>query len=310
MRQLLLIAFLLVIQGFSAQIIILIDPGHGGSDPGHESLNQNHLPEKDLNLILAKKFGSYLTEKLSNVTVLYTRTDDSFPSLDERVNMANDRKVDYFISIHCNGSPNKKIHGTESHVHTLGSRKSVKLARSFEKEFETKAGRKSRGVKDNEDREHTLWVLKFTEMTSVLVECGFLTNSTEANYLNTSYGQEILASALFRGMRDYLIAAHPRIEFVKEEAPEPEKKEAEKKEIAENGSTKYTIQLMSSKSAISTNDAAFKVSELPVEREEISPTGYRYRYVVGDFSDVASAKALRDKLRKKGFPDAMVIRKK
>ncbi|MBI3237873.1 MAG: N-acetylmuramoyl-L-alanine amidase [Flavobacteriia bacterium] len=212
------IVLLLLILGWSAQgqtITILIDPGHGGSDPGHESLNSSHKSEKELNLIIAKKFGSYLSEKLSNVTVLYTRTDDTYPSLDDRVEMANSKKVDYFISIHCNGSPNTGIHGTESHVHSMTSRKSVKLAKQFEKEFGGKAGRKSRGVKDTDDREHTLQVLKFTEMTSVLVECGFLTNENEANYLNTTYGQDILASALFRGMRTFLQEEHPSIQFTK-----------------------------------------------------------------------------------------------
>ncbi len=83
------------------EINILIDPGHGGADPGHESINANHLQEKDLNLLIAKKFGNYLTTKLSNINVIYTRTTDVYPTLDERVAMANSQKVDYFISIHC-----------------------------------------------------------------------------------------------------------------------------------------------------------------------------------------------------------------
>ncbi|HYG22809.1 MAG TPA: N-acetylmuramoyl-L-alanine amidase, partial [Verrucomicrobiae bacterium] len=224
-------------------ITILIDPGHGGHDPGHESVNKEHLQEKDLNLIIAQKFGTYLTERLSNVKVLYTRTDDTYPTLDQRVEMANTKGVDYFISIHCNGSPNTAIRGTESHVHSMSSKKSVKLARAFEKEFSGRAGRHSRGVKDSDDREHTLQVLKFTQMTSVLVECGFLTNVNEANYLNTEYGQDILASALFRGMRSFLKAEHPSINFTPSATTVSTN--------AASGGT-YTVQIMSSKEALDT----------------------------------------------------------
>lgn len=302
------IVLLLSILGWSAHsqtITILIDPGHGGSDPGHESINTSHKSEKELNLIIAKKFGGYLTEKLSNVTVLYTRTDDSFPSLDDRVDMANSKKVDYFISIHCNGSPNTNIRGTESHVHSMTSRKSVKLAKEFEKEFGGKAGRKSRGVKDTDDREHSLQVLKFTEMTSVLVECGFLTNETEANYLNSTYGQDILASALFRGMRTFLQEEHPSIQFTKKATTT-----AATSETSSTAGTTYTVQIMSSKEPIETTATSFKKLDKTVVREKIAETGYKYRYVIGSFTTKEAAEEYKDEVREKGFPDAIVIIKK
>jgi N-acetylmuramoyl-L-alanine amidase len=303
------IVLLLLILGWSVQgqtITILIDPGHGGSDPGHESLNSSHKTEKELNLIIAKKFGSYLSEKLSNVTVLYTRTDDTYPSLDDRVEMANSKKVDYFISIHCNGSPNTGIHGTESHVHSMTSRKSVKLAKQFEKEFGGKAGRKSRGVKDTDDREHTLQVLKFTEMTSVLVECGFLTNENEANYLNTTYGQDILASALFRGMRTFLQEEHPAIQFTKTSTTTASTSET----ASTSTGTTFTVQIMSSKEPIETTANSFKKLDKTVVREKIAETGYKYRYVVGSFTSKEDAENYKDEVREKGFPDAIVIVKK
>jgi N-acetylmuramoyl-L-alanine amidase len=291
--------FLLAFFGQGQTVTILIDPGHGGHDPGHESANTEHLQEKDLNLIIAKKFGTYLTERLSNVKVLYTRTDDTYPTLDQRVEMANSKNVDYFISIHCNGSPNKSIHGTESHVHSMSSKKSVKLAREFEKEFSGKAGRRSRGVKDSDDREHTLQVLKFTEMTSVLVECGFLTNVKEANYLNTEYGQDILASALFRGMRSFLKSEHPGTNFTAPAAAA----------VTASSSETYTVQIMSSKEALETSLPEFKKLDKPVVREQIATTGYKYRYTVGTFTSKSAAETYRDEVRKKGFPDAIVIRK-
>jgi N-acetylmuramoyl-L-alanine amidase len=300
---------LLAVTAHSQTVTVLIDPGHGGTDPGHESVNKEHMPEKDLNLIIAKKFGGYLEEKLSNVKVLYTRTDDTYPSLDSRVEMANSKNVDYFISIHCNGSPNTSIHGTESHVHSMSSKKSVKLAKEFEKEFGGKAGRKSRGVKDSDDREHTLQVLKFTEMTSVLVECGFLTNVAEANYLNTEYGQDILASALFRGLRSFLKAEHPTISFTGTEAAPPKTNST----TASSGTTtnsSYTVQIMSSQEALETTLPAFKKLDKPVVREQIAETGYKYRYTVGTFATKEAAETYKNEVRKKGFPDAIVVQKK
>jgi N-acetylmuramoyl-L-alanine amidase len=298
------IAAIVMATGLKAQTItIMIDPGHGGSDPGHLSANEKHLQEKDLNLIIAQKFGGYLSSRLSNVKVIYTRTTDVYPSLDERVQLANNSNVDYFISIHCNGADNTKIAGTESHVHSMSSLKSVKLAKEFEKEFSTKAGRKSRGVKDTDDREHTLQVLKFTQMTSVLVECGFLTNPKEAAYLNTAEGQDIIASALFRGMRAYLKSAHPKIDFTGGESTASGEKTGNSKAAS------YTVQIMSSKEELSTGDPRFKKLSKEVVREKVASTGYRYRYVSGRFPSKSDAQKYCNDVKKNGFPDAIVIKK-
>lgn len=281
-------------------ITILIDPGHGGSDPGHEAADKNLLPEKDLTLKIALKFGSYLSERLENVTVLYTRTDDRYPTLDERVNMANSKKVDYFISVHINGSPNTNIKGTESHVHSMSSKKSVKLARAFENEFKTRAGRKSRGVKDSDDREHSLQVLKFTEMTSVLVECGFMTNASEANYLNTSQGQDVIASALFRAMRGHLQETHKNISFIKKAATSTD----------DSGDKTYSVQIMSSKEWLDTEKGSFKNLKHAVNRSQVAQTGYRYKYFSGNFSSKAEADDYCNEVKKKGFPDSIVVERK
>ncbi|WP_343635502.1 N-acetylmuramoyl-L-alanine amidase [Fluviicola sp.] len=296
--------FLLVFLSFHSMgqgITILIDPGHGGSDPGHEAADKNLLPEKDLTLKIAMKFGAYLSERLENVTVLYTRTDDRYPTLDERVEMANSKKVDYFISVHINGSPNVNIKGTESHVHSMSSKKSVKLARAFENEFKTRAGRKSRGVKDSDDREHSLQVLKFTEMTSVLVECGFMTNVSEANYLNTSQGQDVIASALFRAMRGHLQETHTNISFTK--------KSVDSKTVA-NGDKTYSVQIMSSKEWLDTEKGSFKNLKHAVSRSQVAQTGYRYKYFSGNFSSRSEAEDYCNEVKKKGFPDSIVVERK
>jgi N-acetylmuramoyl-L-alanine amidase len=301
----LLVFSVLSFASFGQGITILIDPGHGGSDPGHEAADKNLLPEKDLTLKIALKFGAYLSERLENVTVLYTRTDDRYPTLDERVNMANSKKVDYFISVHINGSPNTNIKGTETHVHSMSSKKSVKLAKAFENEFKTRAGRKSRGVKDSDDREHSLQVLKFTEMTSVLVECGFMTNVSEANYLNTTEGQDVIASALFRAMRGYLQETHTTISFTKKAA------KTEKEANTTTSTDKsYSVQIMSSKEWLDTEKGSFKNLKHAVSRSQVSQTGYRYKYFSGSFSSKSEAETYCNEMKKKGFPDSIVVERK
>jgi N-acetylmuramoyl-L-alanine amidase len=292
------------------KIVVVIDAGHGGSDPGHLSCNKNHLAEKELNLIIAKKLGGYIDQYLNNVTIVYTRTDDSFPSLDDRVEKANSVRADYFISIHCNANHNKNVHGTESHIHSITSKKAVALAKEVEKEFSSRAGRHSRGIKDTEDREHSLQVLKYTNMTGILVECGFLTNDNEANYLNTSSGQEILASAIFRGFRSHISKEHPSISFIKKTEPNNEVKETVAKETVSkassvNESGEFRIQLMSSKLPIETTDEAFKKTGVTVIRTKLTTSSsYKYKYTSGSYKDKASVEKALEKVKNNGFKDA------
>jgi N-acetylmuramoyl-L-alanine amidase len=161
-------------------------------------------------------------------------------------------------------------------------------------------------VKDGNDREHSLQVLKHTNMTSVLVECGFLTNDKEAIYLNTTNGQDILASAIFRGFRSHITAEHPTIQFVK-----TEKKTEDKKDIEEEKSTttaSYQIQLSSSKEPIDPTSEAFKKTGLKVTRTKLNTTStYKYRYTVGPYKDKAAAKKDLEIVQKNGFKDAMII---
>lgn len=308
MHRLLILVITLFCLAFAhgQTITILIDPGHGGSDPGHESSNPNHLKEKELNLLIAKKVGGYLSKKLSHVNILYTRTDDTYPTLDQRVAQANSQRVDLFLSIHCNASGNKNTHGTETHVHDMSSVKSVKLAAKIEEEFSSKGGRKSRGVKDTDDREYSLQVLKYTQMTGVLVECGFLTNEKEANYLNTSTGQDILASAIYRGVKNYLVVTYSKISFVPTAKPAPAKSTNDNTTAAK--STKgYAIQIMSSKEWLDTEKGDFTKLDKPVVREQVAQTGYKYRYLVVEFKTKSEAQAYIEKVQKSGFKDAIII---
>ncbi|MCH2233461.1 MAG: N-acetylmuramoyl-L-alanine amidase [Crocinitomicaceae bacterium] len=293
-----ILSFCLASLGFAQDknISILIDPGHGGEDPGHLPVDDGIRDEKELALEIALKVGNYLTYNLSHVDVLYTRTEDVKVSLDERVDMANNKNVDYMMSIHINGSNNTSVTGTESHIHNYDSKVSHIWAKAIEKQFKSRAGRRSRGVKTAADLGHSLQILKYTKMPTILVECGFITNSTEANYLNSVYGQEIIASAIFRGTREFLQDQHPDIDF------SPPKDEP----IIEEAHWK--VQIMASIDSLALDIPEFKKLEYGVERKFIETSSiYKYKYYVGPFTEKKKAKQAQKHVQEKGFPDAFLI---
>lgn len=284
------------------EVIVVIDPGHGGYDPGHLSDSPFLKTEKELNLKISMFLGEYIEKYLQNVKVVYTRTTDTYPTLDERVSKANSINADYFISIHCNGNERNGVHGTESHVHAMSLSKSVALAHEIELQFSQRAGRKSRGVKDEKDIKHSIQVLKYTNMTGVLVECGFLTNQKEAEYLNTTAGQEVIASAIFRGFRSVIVKEFPMISFIRT-APNS----TPQNEVAANAA--YTIQIASSRDPIETNDSRFKSLKMEVNRVELNTTSaYKYIYTVGSYSTKSDAKSELPQIQSHGYNDAIVIK--
>lgn len=303
------------------KITVVIDAGHGGNDHGFIAEDATLLPEKSLNLLIANKVGGYIQQYLTNIEIVYTRTDDNYISLDDRVFKANSINADLFISIHCNANDHQMVHGTESHVHTMDSKKSVDLAQIMEKEFTAKAGRHSRGVKDSDDRQHSLQVLKYTNMTSLLIECGFMTNVKEAKYLNTTEGQEVIASAIFRGIRTYVQKENPNTNFIKSTTTA--------KPIAKNNTTTtspknstnastnstvkpvdgtYAIQILSTKEPIETDAPAFKKIDEKVVRQKVNTTSeFKYRYLVGSFETREAGATTLKKIQTNGFKDAIII---
>lgn len=92
---------------------IVIDAGHGGRDPGTHGAISN---EKDIALNVAKELKRIINENISDVEVILTRDDDSFPTLESRPELANKEGADVFISIHANWVANPSVHGTETYV--------------------------------------------------------------------------------------------------------------------------------------------------------------------------------------------------
>ena len=268
----------------SKKFLVCIDPGHGGKDPGKPKGTKKMKDEKDLNLAIAKKLGNYIANRIEGASVMYTRTKDETISLDDRVKLANKKKADYFISIHCNSNPNKYVKGTKTHIHAHSFTASRMLALRIEKELGTRGGRNSRGIMSAKDRGYNLFVLQYTDMPAVLVETGFMSNPSEERYLNSEQGQDLLASAIFRAFRDYI----------------------GKKYQSGDRKTVYKVQLMASKTQMEFKSK--KLTLLGLRIVEHRQTGsYKYKYMVGREYDIAAANKLLSEVKKAGFKDAFVV---
>ena len=111
---------------------VIIDAGHGGQDPGNLGTGRYESREKDVALDVALKVGKYIKANFEDVEVIFTRKNDRFLELRERTALANRKKADLFISIHCDAHTNAKAHGSSTFV--MGKDHSDKNMRVAKKE--------------------------------------------------------------------------------------------------------------------------------------------------------------------------------
>lgn len=173
---------------------LALDAGHGGIDPG--VVGPTGLMEKECNLYIAKKCEEIL--KGQGVTVKQTRQDDSFLNLSGRVQIANDAKAKYFLSIHVNSADVDTAHGTEAYVLAKGG-EGEKLAREVLNYLVGATGLADRGVKFA-----NLVVLRDTDMPAVLVEVCFISNPAEESLLRDDDFKDKVALAISKGFLSYV----------------------------------------------------------------------------------------------------------
>jgi len=225
-------------------MVVIIDPGHGGKDPGAVSKG---IREKDVVLGIGLKLGKYISEQFPDVKVIFTRNTDVFVPLIDRSKIANKSKADLFISLHANFCGTPSTRGTETFV--LGLHRSndnlevakkensvillednykatyegfdpnssesyimfelvqdiymdqsVSFADDIQHQFKTNLEGSNRGVK-----QAGFLVLRQSSMPSVLVETGFLSNQTEANYLKSDEGQKNIALSILDAFRKFKV---------------------------------------------------------------------------------------------------------
>ncbi|PDZ69959.1 N-acetylmuramoyl-L-alanine amidase [Bacillus cereus] len=186
---------------------IIIDPGHGGEDPGK---NTKGLPESKIVLDTSLRLQQLL-EKHTPFTVLLTRESDTRPghdqksSLQERVKFAKQNQGDIFISIHANAF-NGNAKGTETYYYK--SSKSEKtnphveesrvLAEKIQERLVDALQTRDRGVKHGD-----LHVIRENDMPAVLTELAFIDNGIDYSKLSTENGRQIAAEAIYEGILDY-----------------------------------------------------------------------------------------------------------
>jgi N-acetylmuramoyl-L-alanine amidase len=226
--------------------IIVIDPGHGGKDPGNLGTGRYKDREKDVSYDVSVLVKNYIEENLPGTKVILTREENEFIELYQRGVIANRANADLFLSIHCNANDNSSAYGTESFVLGMGEKdqrlnktaqlenaarllednwesnyekldasnpaavialrayqdafleQSISIADEIQRQFEGRVKRRNRGVK-----QQPLAVLRGSTMPAVLVELGFLTNPGEEDFLQSARGKELLASAIYRAIKEY-----------------------------------------------------------------------------------------------------------
>lgn len=169
---------------------IVIDPGHGGSDPG--AVGPNGFREAHVNLAVALKVAEKLRK--AGVEVKLTRTSDVFIDLQPRCDIANSFGADYFVSIHCNSAGTPEAKGTETYCYKFGGQGEI-LAKAIQTELIAATGRANRGVKTA-----NYYVLRRTNMPAVLTELAFISNPEEERLLGSPDYQEKCATAIARGI--------------------------------------------------------------------------------------------------------------
>ncbi|MNJ43994.1 N-acetylmuramoyl-L-alanine amidase LytC precursor [compost metagenome] len=171
--------------------LVVIDAGHGGKDPGATSVTK--VFEKDFNLAIALRVEELLKLEPDIITVM-TRNDDVFPTLDERVKIANESLADIFISIHAN-SGSATASGTETYYTRDNS---IQLADAVHKHFVI-----GTGLPDRKVRHNSLKVTRETTMPAILLEAGFLSNSYDDAVLKDPVVQDRIAEGIVAGIKEY-----------------------------------------------------------------------------------------------------------
>jgi N-acetylmuramoyl-L-alanine amidase len=182
--------------GLDAKYIVVLDAGHGGTDPGARSVAGDK--ESEMSLQLVQKIVAL--NKNSMIRFELSRAKDEYVKLPDRTNFANEKKADLFVSVHMNGSPNKNTKGLQLYTPREGSPaylKSIPLV-SIMKESLTDLF-SSTTVKT---RKMGIWVLDKSSIPAIMVHPGFITNEKDLAIIKNK--QEEIAAKILSGIEKYL----------------------------------------------------------------------------------------------------------
>ncbi len=180
--------------------VVVIDAGHGGHDPG--KVGVNNALEKDINLQIAQKVKTHLEK--NGLQVIMTREDDvvedtKLEDMKKRVALINEIKPTITVSIHQNSYSDASIKGAQVFYYR-DSEVSKGAAEIMQEELRKVDTENTRQIKSNSD----FYMLKKTEVPTIIVECGFLSHPGEAEQLVSEEYQENMAQAICSGIMTWL----------------------------------------------------------------------------------------------------------
>ncbi|MCK5695853.1 MAG: N-acetylmuramoyl-L-alanine amidase [Desulfobacula sp.] len=222
---------------------IVIDPGHGGADPGAPGYYKN-VWEKDIVLKMAKKLAKTLRNRLK-CTVLLTRSTDKKLSLEERTAIANTKRADLFISLHCNAAKNRRLRGIETYILNLATddqaiavaarenatskknisdleyilsdlmkhakiEESTRLANMVQNSYTKGMQKKYSGINNLGVKQAPFYVLLGARMPSILIETGFISNKIECKRLMSDSYQTAICNTITDGVEKYINTTNPK----------------------------------------------------------------------------------------------------
>ncbi len=186
----------------SSKRVIVVDPGHGGKDPGTIGFSGNY--EKEVNLEISKKLKKKL--KSNGYKVILTRDSDEYVDNLLRAKTANKKRARVFISIHCNSMENNSsVDGVQvlyypNRESTIGDLNNNELAQIMMNSMVNGTGAKDKGIIERKN----LIVLNQTKMPAIIIECGFLSNKNEEKLLLTEDYQNKIVDSIIDGLEEYL----------------------------------------------------------------------------------------------------------
>ena len=319
---------------------VVIDPGHGGKDPGAVSPNKNY--EKTVVLKVSLLLGELIKKEYPDVKVLFTRDDDRFIGLAKRAKVANEIGADLFISIHANAIEVPSANGFETWVLGLHKSKAALEVAKFENssilmeenneqtysEFDPndpdayialsmrqnafldqslilansiqKDCKLKLGLRDRGVKQAGFMVLYRATMPAVLVELGFLSNPKDEKLLISKSGQLKLANHIFEGFKNY----KNKYDNVDESLTDYKKeKSVPKKEISIDTGLVYKVQIATSSVKIPTLPENFN----GLKDVEVYISGNYYKYTFGFSSNTTTANEQLSQAKKSGYESAFVV---
>ena len=351
---------------FAKDFIVVIDAGHGGHDVG-TSGSKSH--EKDIALAVALMTGDMISYIDSDIRVIYTRDDDVFIPLDERVEFANQMNADLFISIHCNAVEDQSfVTGAETYVMGLHSseenlevakreNESILLESNFEQYYEDfdpfsveghillsaiqssylersihAAERVQQQIAqrtplvDRGVRQAGFLLLRKATMPSILIESAFLSNKHDEEYLLSNKGQKEISRAIALGIIQFADEIRSKFQLYAASGSSvpatttKSKKEVESPDVTQNviaASNKlspqpevqedqvvYKVQVASMKDQASAiNGPIFE----ELTQVEILFENDMFKYLTGNYENLAEAASARSEIQEKGFKGAFIV---